>query len=184
MMDALVRRQSGEQDDSVSVDWKAVYAEYLPRVYNYFRFRTGDNALAEDLTAQTFERAWRERARYRRERGTCAAWLFTIARNVAANHFRRPDERNVSLESAHMQRDQQSRDQQPLEELIQQHNDLARLDALLANLSPRDRELIELKYSAMLTNREIARLTGLSESNVGTILHRAVKQLRGQWEET
>lgn len=184
MMDALARRHSGEHDGSASVDWKAVYAEYLPRVYNYFRFRTGDNALAEDLTAQTFERAWRERARYRRERGTCATWLFTIARHVAANHFRRPDERNVPLEYAHVQRDQQSRDQQSLEELVQRRTDLARLDALLATLTPRDRELIELKYSAMLTNREIARLTGLSESNVGTLVHRAVKQLRGRWEES
>jgi RNA polymerase sigma-70 factor, ECF subfamily len=53
--------------------------------------------------------------------------------------------------------------------------------ALLATLPPRQRELIAMKYGADMTNRAIARATGLSESNVGTILHRAVEDLRGRW---
>jgi RNA polymerase sigma-70 factor (ECF subfamily) len=60
-------------------------------------------------------------------------------------------------------------------------SDLARLAALTANLPARERELIALKYGASLNNRLIAELTGLSESNVGTILHRLVKTLRTQW---
>jgi RNA polymerase sigma-70 factor (ECF subfamily) len=48
-------------------------------------------------------------------------------------------------------------------------------------LPPRQRELIALKYGADMTNRAIARATGLSESNVGTILHRAVEALRVRW---
>jgi RNA polymerase sigma-70 factor (ECF subfamily) len=60
-------------------------------------------------------------------------------------------------------------------------SDLARLAALTADLPARDRELIALKYGASLNNRLIAELTGLTESNVGTILHRLVKTLRSQW---
>jgi RNA polymerase sigma-70 factor (ECF subfamily) len=60
-------------------------------------------------------------------------------------------------------------------------SDLARLAALTARMSDRDRELIALKYGAGASNRLIARLTGLSESNVGTILHRAVETLRAKW---
>jgi len=52
---------------------------------------------------------------------------------------------------------------------------------LLRTLSDRDRELIALKYGAEATNRAIAELTGLSESNVGTILHRVVQTLRRDW---
>src|SRR6185436_8383657 len=43
-------------------DWDQVYTEELPRVFNFFRYRFGHTADAEDLTARTFEKAWRSRA--------------------------------------------------------------------------------------------------------------------------
>ena len=52
-------------------DWDQVYAEQLPRVLNFFRYRLGDTADVEDLTARTFEKAWRARHRYRRA-GVCS----------------------------------------------------------------------------------------------------------------
>jgi len=55
------------------------------------------------------------------------------------------------------------------------------LSALLGLLPERARELLALRYGAGLTNRAIARLTGLSESNVGTILHRTIQELRAGW---
>jgi len=60
-------------------------------------------------------------------------------------------------------------------------SNLARLAALTKDLSERDRDLLALKYGAVATNREIARVTGLSESNVGTLLHRLVQTLRSRW---
>ena len=66
--------------------------------------------------------------------------------------------------------------------MVQEQFDLARLCALLAQCSDRERELVALKYGAGLTNRTIAGLTGLSESNVGTILNRLVMRLRAEWE--
>ncbi len=71
------------------VDWEAVYREEMPRVFNYFRYRGLERALAEDLTSATFEKAWRARDRYRRERAAVSTWLLAIARNVAIDHFRR-----------------------------------------------------------------------------------------------
>ena len=58
-----------------------------------------------------------------------------------------------------------------------------RLAELLRALPERERELLALKYGADATNRAIATLTGLSESNVGTILHRTVVSLRARWDE-
>jgi RNA polymerase sigma-70 factor (ECF subfamily) len=60
-------------------------------------------------------------------------------------------------------------------------SDADRLAALLDELPERDRELISLKFGAGMTNREIAAATGLGESNVGTILSRAVQALRRKW---
>lgn len=159
-------------------DWAAVYAEQLPRVYNYFRFKVGDGPLAEDLTAQTFEKAWRGRGRYRHDLGAFSTWLFTIARNVAISHFRRDAGRDVPLDQVAAQPHDLV-----LEDVVQRRADLARLRVLLAQLPARERELIELKYGAALTNRAIATLTGLGESHVGVLLYRTVRRLRAAWEE-
>jgi RNA polymerase sigma-70 factor (ECF subfamily) len=158
------------------IDWEATYKEYLPRVYNFFRYRLGDRTLAEDLTSLTFEKAWRERGRFRRDLSAFSTWLFTIARNVATDHFRRKG-RNISLEAIRERADPIS-----LEETVQRNHDFARLNALLSQFTVRERELVALKYGAGLNNREIARLTRLSESNVGVILHRVVERLRFEME--
>ena len=157
-------------------DWDEVYAEHLPRVLNYFRYRLGPTADVEDLTARTFEKAWRARHRYRRDLAGFSTWLLTIARNVATDHLR-ARQRHDPLDAAAAV---PSPDHTPEQHALRQ-SDAERLAALLATLEPRQRELVAMKYGADMTNRAIAHATGLSETNVGTILHRAVETLRGQW---
>jgi RNA polymerase sigma-70 factor (ECF subfamily) len=154
------------------MDWEAAYKEYLPRVYNFFCYHVSDELLAEDLTAAVFEKAWRGRARYRRDLSAFPTWLFTIARNVATDHFRRKD-RELPLEVVDERADPAS-----VEEAVQNNHDFAQLISILSQFPARERELVAFKYGAGLTNREIARLTRLSESNVGTILNRTVEKLR------
>jgi RNA polymerase sigma-70 factor (ECF subfamily) len=157
-------------------DWDRVYADELPRVFNFFRYRVGNTTDAEDLTARTVEKAWRSRDRYRQDLAGFSTWLLTIARNVAIDHLRArrplvPIDAAAAVPSA---------TRTPEEQALQQ-SDADRLELLLKRLSPRERELIAFKYGAEMTNRAIARATGLSESNVGTILHRAVETLRVEW---
>jgi RNA polymerase sigma-70 factor, ECF subfamily len=156
-------------------NWDAVYTEQLPRVFNFFRYRLGNDALAEDLTSRTFEKAWAARSRYRRDLAGFSTWLLSIARNVATDHLRaqRP---HLPLEAA----EEVAAKDTPHDE-VARHSDLARLSALLQQLPLREQELVALKYGAEATNRAIAELTGLSESNVGTILHRVVQTLRRAW---
>jgi len=156
-------------------DWDALYSEQLPRVYNFFRYRVGHGPEAEDLTAATFEKAWRHRGRYRRDLAAFSTWLMVIARNLAIDHYRRARP-HVSLEHA----EQLPAGHTP-EEIAEQRSEAEKLSRLLATLADRDRELLALRYGAGLTNREIARVSGLSESNVGTILHRAITALRARW---
>jgi RNA polymerase sigma-70 factor (ECF subfamily) len=159
-------------------DWDALYAEQLPRVYNFFRYRVGDGPVAEDLTSTTFEKAWRARHRYRRDLGAFTTWLLTIARNVAVDHFRqrRP---TVTLDEAGELPAPGAAD-----EAAERRSEIEHLGRLLAALPDRERELVSLKYGAGLTNRAIARLTGLTESNVGTLIHRTIAALRADWERT
>ena len=164
-------------DPARDADWDALYANQLPRVYNYFRYRVGGGPVAEDLTSHTFEKAWVARHRYRRDLASFTTWLMTIARNLATDHFRRRRD-DAPLEAAeHVAAEQAGPD-----ERLSQREDFARLSRLLNELPERDRELISLKYGAGLTNRAIARQVRLSETNVGSILHRAVRKLRADWE--
>jgi len=161
---------------AVQIDWGAVYQQRLPQVFHFFCYRLGDESLAEDLTATTFEKAWSGRERYREDLGAFSSWLFGIARKVAADHYRNrreelPLDENRGLAS-----------EGSVEASAQKNSNFRRLAALLERLPPRERELLALKYGAEVTNRGIAELTGLSESNVGTILHRVVKKLRAEWE--
>jgi len=156
-------------------DWDAVYTEQLPRVYNFFRYRFGNETLAEDLTSRTFEKAWTARRRYRRDLAGFATWLLSIARNVAVDHLRaqRP---HLPLEAAAEVAAKDS----PQDECARD-SDIERLVALVGRLPTREQEILALKYGAEATNRAIAELTGFSESNVGTILHRVVQTLRRDW---
>jgi RNA polymerase sigma-70 factor (ECF subfamily) len=157
------------------LDWDALYADLAPRVYNYFRYRLGSEADVEELTSRTFERAWRSRANYRHDVAGFSTWLFKIAQNVGID-YRSKLRAHLPLEAAI----EVAIDATP-ERLAELSSDLARLAALTAHLPERERELIALKYGASLNNRLIAGLTGLSESNVGTILHRTVRTLRERW---
>jgi RNA polymerase sigma-70 factor, ECF subfamily len=159
-----------------AVDWAAAYQAELPRLYNFFRYRVGDDRLAEDLTAETFEKAWRHRQRYRHDLAAFSTWLFTIARHVVIDYYRKPQPEVPLAAAAHML------EPASVEGLAQQRADFARLTNLLAGLPDRERDLVALKYGAGLTNRAIAALSGLSESNVGTILARVTQQLRAAWE--
>ncbi len=158
-------------------DWDALYAEQLPRVYNFFRYRVGDGAIAEDLTSLTFEKAWLARHRYRRDVAKFCTWLLTIARHVAIDYYR-SRKPYVSLDEATDVAGGETPD-----ELSEQRSEFGRLTRLLAALPERERELIALKYGAGMTNRAIAKATRLTESNVGTVLHRAIQVLRAQWSE-
>ncbi len=164
-------------DASISeADFQEFYRAELPRIYNFFRYRVGDGPLAEDLTSETFEKAWRNRDRYRRDLAAFSTWLFTIARRVALDHYRK-HHTDVPLEEI-----SDVSANETMEDLAQQRADFARMSVLLAQLEDRERDLVALKYGAGLTNRAIARLTGLSESNVGVILHRTLQTLRSKWE--
>jgi RNA polymerase sigma-70 factor, ECF subfamily len=157
------------------LDWNAVYADQLPRIYNYFRFRLGPGHDVEELTARTFEKAWRARAQYRRDLAGFSTWLFAIARHVVTDHLRSDA---VRIRTATLA---DPVDSTTPEDKAMHSSDMARLAMLSAELPDRHKELIALKYGAALNNRMIAEITGLSESNVGTTLQRIVAKLRSQW---
>ena len=123
-------RGAGETTDEV--DWQAIYAEQLPRVFNFFRYRLRieDDATVQDLTATTFEKAWRARKQYQPDLAAFNTWLFTIARNTANDYFRQHRD-HVSLdEAAHFAASEL------VEERVEQNLDAEALRRLLRSALP------------------------------------------------
>lgn len=159
-----------------ALDWDALYTHHVGRVYNFFRYRVGDTGTAEDLTAATFEKAWCKRMQFRGESDSFTAWLFTIARNVANDHFRKSP-LLVSLEAANHLASPDS-----AAEVLERTDEFNRLVVAINRLPRRTRDLTTLKYGAELNNRQIAKQLHLSESNLGTILSRTLQKLRLELE--
>jgi RNA polymerase sigma factor (sigma-70 family) len=163
-------------DTAPTLDLDALYTDHVRRVYNYFRYRVGDNETAEDLTAATFEKVWSKRDQFRGNAENFTAWLYTIARNVINDYFRKSPPL-VALDAANRLTAPEN-----IAEQIEQAGEFARLTVAINRLPGRERDIITLKYGAELNNRQIARQLKLTESNVGTILNRTLNRLRLELE--
>ena len=153
----------------------AAYDFYFPRVYMYVRYRVGDSSVADDLTSRTFEQVIKKLESYSPKRAPFAAWLFAIARNAVNDHLRsirrHPSQPFDGLTECAGRED-------PPEEAVIRQEEKNRLLRAVALLKERERELIALKFTAGLTNRQIAGMLPLTEKNVGVILYRAIRELR------
>ena len=154
-----------------ALDFDALYRQSRDDVFAYAATLLRDRAAAEDVTAQAFERAYRRRSRFDARRGSPRAWLFTIARNLALDELRK--RRRAAGAPLPEPRPAPAPDEAA--ELAAQRDAVR---AALAGLPPRDREVIALKYHAELSNAEIAAVLGVSPTNAGTLLHRAMTKLR------
>jgi RNA polymerase sigma factor (sigma-70 family) len=155
------------------IDFEALYRSSRDDLYAYVATLLRDRAAAEDVTAQAFERAFRRRGSFSARRGTPRAWLFGIARNAALDELRR-QRRVASLAEESPAEETTAGAEEAAEHALRRQA----VRAGLATLEARERELIALKFFAGLSNSELARVVGVSESNAGTLLHRTVQKLR------
>jgi RNA polymerase sigma factor (sigma-70 family) len=156
---------------NVTASFEALYRGSAEAVYAYAASLLRDRSAAEEVTAAAFERAFRKQRSFDPRRGTQRAWLFGIARNAALDELRRR-KRSVELTA-------EPADDEPAPEgEAEAAERRATVRAALATLEPREREVIALKFHAGLTNAEIADVLGVSPSNAGTRVHRALTRLR------
>jgi RNA polymerase sigma-70 factor (ECF subfamily) len=147
--------------------FSAVAESELDSIHRYLLFLTGDRAVAEDLTGETFEKAFRTWRRFDPQRGTPRAWLCQIARSAALDHFRAEERRR-------RREDRYARDQPASEELTLGPGPL---EAAVGRLSPAKREVVALRVLLELDGPTTARLLGISATACSTRLSRALKRL-------
>jgi len=153
------------------IDFAAVCEENLDGVFGYLLYLTGNRAVAEDLTAETFERALRRLRRFDPRRGTAKAWLLTLARSTALDHFR-SEQRRRKREGTYALLDAEA-----VESDVFGHTYSPALEAALRSLSAGEREVVALRVLLDLDGETAARLLGISPTACSTRLHRALQKL-------
>jgi RNA polymerase sigma factor (sigma-70 family) len=152
--------------------FESLYRSSRDDVYAYVCTLLRDPAAAEDVTALAFERAYRRRRTFDRRRGEERAWLFGIARNAALDELRR--RRRMATLVGEPSDVDSVLDDEGAEVTLRR----TAVQAALAGLPAREREIVALKFHAGLSNAELARVLGVSESNAGTLLYRTMEKLR------
>jgi RNA polymerase sigma-70 factor (ECF subfamily) len=153
-----------------------LYDFYVQPLYRYLLSRMGDVQGAEEVTAQTFLAALEGFPHYR-HRGKFAAWLFSIARNKAADYFRHEEGKTRSDEAAPL-----PLEVDPLQHAVQTER-VAKLAESISALTGDERELIRLRFVAGMRFGEIAALIGRKEDAVKKSLYRLLARLKSQLEE-
>ena len=172
---------AARQTKSARETFAELYEEFMPRVYRFVRYRLSDTQITEDLTSVIFEKALVNFERYSSDKASFSTWIFTIARNTVIDYYRtRGRRRMTSLEESEIE--VVSKEPTPVETL-EKEDEKARLRAYLSELSAEEQDLISMKFGAEQNNRQIAAAMGISESNVGTRLYRAVRKLRDSFRE-
>ena len=152
--------------------FESLYRTSRDDIYAYVVTLLRDPAAAEDITALAFERAYRRRRTFDRRRGDERAWLFGIARNAALDELRR--RRRVAALVTDPEDVVESTESEGAEVALRR----TAVQNALAKLPAREREIVALKFHAGMSNAELARVLGVSESNAGTLLYRTMEKLR------
>jgi RNA polymerase sigma-70 factor (ECF subfamily) len=156
--------------EAATPSFAAVAEELLDDVYGYLLYLTKNWAVAEDLTGETFETAFKRWRRFDPSRGTARAWLLAIARTTALDWFRSDARRRKREERADAADRRDATDTLGL-------GFSAELEEGLRALSAGEREVVALRVVLDLDGEETARLLGISVSAVSTRLSRALSKL-------
>src|SRR6266576_194948 len=132
--------------------FERLYEQHAQRLFGFLVYRCGNRVLAEDLVADTFERALRGRRLFDRRKASEKTWLYAIALNCLRDHARRASAESRALERAGAGGSEPAND--PLASV--EHRD--ELGRALATLSADEREVVALRFGADLTVPEIAKV--------------------------
>ena len=185
---ALVQR--AKEGDSEA--WSEIYSRYHRPVFRYFLGRIGDVHVSEDLAATVFLQAVKGIDSFVYKGAPFLTWLYRIARNTAADHYRSELGRHPAGSGGLRTRIPFLRgrfgDNDAPEDAVAQDDpvgagiNVERLDLndALKHLDESQREIIALHYYAGFSLREVARILGINERKVYSAQARALVELRRQ----
>jgi len=153
---------------------ESIYRQHYKNIYNYIGFRINNHFDAEELSSLVFEKAMTSWQRYNSALPV-EAWLIGIAKNTVTDYLRAKKRTHfVALDNI---LELVSFNRRP-EEIAVINEDNRALITAMSKLKDQERQILSMKFATSLKHDEIAIIMGISASNVGVIVHRALKKLR------
>lgn len=150
----------------------SIYDNYVTAIYQFIYYKTYHRETAEDLTSQTFLKALEKIHRFNPQKGSMAAWLYQIARNLVIDHFR-TKKRTFSIHdiwdlagSHNVEIDLENKEQ------------LQMVQTVLKELPLNQRDIIIMRVWQELPYKEIAEIMGKSEASCKMLFSRTIAYLR------
>lgn len=164
-------------------DFDTLYEIYYKKVYDFTLKRVSDTHVAEDLTSSIFEKIVKSIDDFQWQGITVSAWIFRIARNRIIDYYRKNNKYkgNVSLDD--VSNFIESKGQSTMEIMIDGEVQVKLYNAI-REFKDDDQYLIYYKYFEGLNNKKIAKMMNMSETNIGTRLHRIRKKLKKYLQDT
>lgn len=156
-------------------DFERLYADHAGPLYSFLVYRTGDPALAEDVVADTFERALGKGSRFDPRRGSEKTWLYTIALNRLRDLARR-----AAVEGRGLELLRQAASESDEGTPVRRVEERTSLSAALGSLAPEEREAVALRFGADLSLREVAKVTRVRQTTAEGRIYRALRKLRDE----
>jgi RNA polymerase sigma-70 factor (ECF subfamily) len=147
-----------------------MYETYADDIYRYLYVHVRDRQLAEDLTADTFVRAWRNIATF--DFSKPRPWLYTIARNLLADHWRK--KKTLSFEAA-----EEVESEHDLEADLDKVFTREQVQSAIRQLSEPMRSVVTMRFILGYSARKTADSLNIKENNVRIIQYRALKKMKG-----
>jgi RNA polymerase sigma-70 factor, ECF subfamily len=155
-----------------------LYEQYLDKIYRYIYYKVGQRAEAEDITSQTFLKAWDAIGDYEWRNHPFGAWLFRIAHNLVVDYHRARRE-SVTLDDASPQLEHKaSRDEIRPEKVLAELIAADRVQQAIGRLTEEQQQVLVLRFFEGLSTGEVAQLMGKRRGAIRGLQFRALSALR------
>lgn len=164
-----------------------LYDSQYPKILNYVVRRVGDLAIAEDITAETFIKAFDHLHTFQWRGLPFSAWLYRIASNEIATYFRKKHTKDVSLDElmdGHKFEPPSDTDIEAAyieaQEAMLRHRQFAAVQKVMQTLPQKYQEALALRYLEKKSIEEIGQIMGKRPGTIKSLLSRGVKKVRSQ----
>ncbi|OGM80746.1 hypothetical protein A2434_02970 [Candidatus Woesebacteria bacterium RIFOXYC1_FULL_41_14] len=154
-----------------------LYNIFLDRIYRFTYYLVDDEFLAEDITQNTFVKAWNKITTFSLTGGTFQSYLYTIARNLVIDHQRKKKEISLELTIG-----DNFKSDTNIEENLLRNESMSKVRQVLSVLDEDDRQIIILRYFEELSFNEIALITAKKSGAIRVKVHRLLGILRKKLE--
>jgi RNA polymerase sigma-70 factor (ECF subfamily) len=165
--------KSATEKRSKEATLAALYDEYYDKIARYVFVRLGNRTEAEDITGEVFLKALESLGSYKERGVPMQAWLFKIAHNLVVDYFRKSAKRKtVPVDTV------QVVDEMDPQAVAETNIEFARVSNAMEQLTPSQRQVLQLRFFGELTSEEVGRIMNKSDGAVRELQSAAIKSLR------